>query len=175
MSNDIGNKVGRPTIINETVVKILEDALKVGSTVTQACHIAQISRQVFYNHLEENVEFFYRMNTSRSYLQLKALKNVNDAVVKGDLKASMWLLEKYVPQWEIKEQSELYRLEKEVEPEDEEDIDVTEKKAKDILEAIDAIKGRGKYAPRPKEVFNGSHIVQGNEVIGLLHLNETQK
>lgn len=175
MNSDTGNKVGRPTIINENVVKILEEALKVGSTVSQACHIAQISRQVFYNHLEGSPEFFYRMNTSRSYLQLKALKNVNDAIVKGDIKTSVWLLEKYIPQREIKEQSELYRLEKEVEPKDQEDIDVTEKRARDILEAIDAIKGRGKYAPRPKEVFNGNHIVQGSEVTGLLHLNETQK
>ena len=49
---------GRPTVLTEEVVKVLEDGIKEGVTVIQACDLAQISRQSFYNHMKENEDFF---------------------------------------------------------------------------------------------------------------------
>lgn len=89
------NERGRPTVLTTDVVKVLEDVIKDGGSVTQACDLAQISRQSFYNHMRENEDFFYKMCVAREHLKLKALKNVVEAIEEGDLKTSIWFLEKW--------------------------------------------------------------------------------
>lgn len=88
-------ETGRPTVMVDDTVKILEDAIKDGANVTQACDLANISRQTFYNHMREDEGFFYKICIAREFLKLKALKNVVKAIEEGDLKVSLWYLEKW--------------------------------------------------------------------------------
>lgn len=89
------NNISRPTVLTEPTVKILEEVIKDGGNISQACDIAQISRQSFYNFMKDDAEFFYRMSTAREYLKLKALQNVVKAIESGDLKMSVWFLERW--------------------------------------------------------------------------------
>lgn len=91
------SKTGRPTVVDTKVVKVLEDVLKEGATITQACDIAQISRQSFYNYMKSDEEFFYKMSVAREHLKLIALKNIVKKIEEGDVKTSMWYLEKWIP------------------------------------------------------------------------------
>lgn len=170
MPVDSVNNVGRPTIIDENVVKILEEVLKAGSTVTQACYIAQISRQVFYNHIREGGEFLYRINTARNFLQVRALKNVANAIEEGDLKTSKWFLEKCLPIEAETRHRETNDVEIEIKPTEKEmNIDELEKNAKMMLDAVDAIKGRGKYAKLRQLGRGENRVIEGWEVEEILN------
>ncbi len=49
--------IGRPTKVNYTVISKLEDALRHGASVTEACSFAGISRDTYYRHLRNNEVF----------------------------------------------------------------------------------------------------------------------
>ncbi len=57
----------RPSILDESIIKKLEEAFKVGSSITQACTHAGISLQDFYNRMEKNKEFFDKMESARNF------------------------------------------------------------------------------------------------------------
>lgn len=91
MSN---SKAGRPSKMTPALVSKLEDAFKFGATVTEACYLSGISREMFYQHYRSNQEFSDKIERARSWLSVKAKHNIADAIMKGDIKASVWLLEK---------------------------------------------------------------------------------
>jgi hypothetical protein len=87
-------KPGRPSKMTVDVVRKLEDAFKFGATITEACYLSGISREMFYQYYRSDQEFSDKIERARSWLVITAKHNVAKAVMNGDIKSSVWLLEK---------------------------------------------------------------------------------
>ena len=88
-------KMGRPSVLDRETVRKLEDALKCGSSVIEACSYANISRSTFYEHANKNVDFSNKMDVAKQHMFLKARQVIRNAIENNDIKTSMWYLEKY--------------------------------------------------------------------------------
>ncbi len=60
--------IGRPQKVNYTVMSKLEDALRGGASVTEACEYAGISRDTFYRHFRSEEVFANKMKAARTNL-----------------------------------------------------------------------------------------------------------
>jgi len=87
-------KQGRPSKMTADVVRKLEEAFQFGATVSEACHLSDISREMFYQHYRSNQDFSDKIEKARSWLAVRAKHNVATAIMNGDIKSSVWLLEK---------------------------------------------------------------------------------
>ncbi|RKZ02780.1 hypothetical protein DRQ25_18330 [Candidatus Fermentibacteria bacterium] len=90
----VNKKIGRPTALVPIVVEKLEEALRWGATIEQACAHAKIDRGTYHNHTKKDETFSTRMQYARNYVNLKAKHNVGVAIDEGDLNTSKWQLEK---------------------------------------------------------------------------------
>ena len=64
--------VGRPSIVNYTIIIKLVDALEHSATVSDACRYAEISRDTYYRHLNSEVVFAEMMgNAKKDQYKLK--------------------------------------------------------------------------------------------------------
>jgi hypothetical protein len=88
-------KLGRPAKVDQEVVRKLEDSFMHGATVTEACYISGISRDTFYRRLQEDTVFSDKMERARNWLRTVAKRNIANAVKGGDIKVSLWLLERH--------------------------------------------------------------------------------
>lgn len=68
--------IGRPTVITESVVRILIAAFQRGLTDTTACELAQISRTSYYKAISENEVFADKIKQAKSFLKLFAGKTI---------------------------------------------------------------------------------------------------
>lgn len=91
---NMNNAVGRPTKMTVTVVSKLEDAFRFGATVSEACYLSVISREMFYQHYRSDLDFSDKIERARSWLAITAKHNVATEIMNGNIKASVWLLEK---------------------------------------------------------------------------------
>lgn len=98
--------VGRPNKITDDIVSKLENALKHGATVSEACSVSGVSRETFYKRLREDKEFSDKMERARSWLLTIAKHNLADAIRTGDLKASLWLIDRHdnIPEQSISQE-----------------------------------------------------------------------
>lgn len=94
MAKNSNKSIGRPTKMTPWVVRKLEDAIKFGATVSEACYLSGISREMFYQHYRSDQEFSDKIENARSFLEVKAKHNLTVAILDGDLKTSLWLLDK---------------------------------------------------------------------------------
>jgi AcrR family transcriptional regulator len=62
------NAIGRPNKVNYTVMSKLEDALRYGASVSEACAYAGISRDTFYRHFRNEKVFSQKIKTARTNL-----------------------------------------------------------------------------------------------------------
>ena len=85
---------GRPTVMTKATVQKLETALRDGFSVEMACYVSGISRSAYYAQIERSPDFAHNMELSRQWVVERAKQVVAQAVAKGDLKASQWLLER---------------------------------------------------------------------------------
>lgn len=90
------NKTGRPTKLTASTVRKLEEALKLGASTSEACRLSGISRDTFYRHFNSDQGFSDKMEEARSWIILAAKRNVAHAVEAGNLKLSVWLLDKHM-------------------------------------------------------------------------------
>lgn len=58
------NNVGRPTKLDNLVVRKLVDAFKRGASIGMACKQADISRDTYYNRYDEDVVFFDKIQVA---------------------------------------------------------------------------------------------------------------
>ncbi len=70
--------IGRPAKVNYTVMSRLEDALRYGATVSEACNYAGISRDTFYRHFRNEKVFSQKMKTAR--INLLYLSNLSEGI-----------------------------------------------------------------------------------------------
>ena len=85
--------IGRPQKVNYQIISKLEDSLQYGSTISEACYYAGISRDTFYRYFREDRIF---AEIARNKLLTIAKPNVSRAIIEGDYESSLWLLEKVV-------------------------------------------------------------------------------
>ena len=81
----MSESVGRPTVMTEKVIRLLEDAFLVGATDLEACVHADISKTALYNYCVEHEEFKERKELLKNQPTLKAKIIVNAALQKDDL------------------------------------------------------------------------------------------
>ena len=93
-TNESVGTVGRPTVLNDSIMKILIDSLQRGCTIKQACALAKIEERNYYNWVENVPNFFRQMEYAKSYLNDKAKLLVSQAIADGDLNTAKWHLEK---------------------------------------------------------------------------------
>jgi len=86
--------MARPTKITAAVVRKLEKSFEDGLSVTEACGVSGISRDIYYKHYRDDPEFSYKMDRSINALSSKARAVVAKAIKDGDLKTAKWFLDK---------------------------------------------------------------------------------
>jgi hypothetical protein len=85
---------GRPTVMTPATVQKLEAALRDGFSVEMACHVSDISRSAYYDHLDRSPDFAYKMEVAHNWVTQRAKQVVAQAIDKGDMKAAQWWLER---------------------------------------------------------------------------------
>lgn len=86
---------GRPTKLNEDLLKKIEEILKVGGTMKEACSYARITEQSYYRWVKEDKEIVSRMEAARHYADIMAKHVVVKSIVKDkDIETAKWWLEK---------------------------------------------------------------------------------
>lgn len=87
--------VGRPPVVNEEVVRKLEQALQNGFTVGKACELSSISTSTYYKYCEEDSAFSDKMTRAQEFACEVARQNVVNAIVQDkDVQTSRWYLER---------------------------------------------------------------------------------
>ena len=81
---------GRPSKFTDETVNLIESAFKEGSTVTEACYIAQISRETYYEWCESQKDFSDRMKRAQEYPDNIAKRLIVKAMTKGDVETAKW-------------------------------------------------------------------------------------
>jgi hypothetical protein len=95
------SKSGRPKVTDKPdVVSLLMASFQNGLTVRQACIQSGISHEAYYRRLREDSEFADKMYFAQQSVVMQAKKNVIQAIKKGDIKTSIWLLNKVRPEVE---------------------------------------------------------------------------
>lgn len=111
MSKEL-SKVGRPSVLTETVVNKLEQAFAIGANDSQACSYAGISRQTFYARLKKDSEFRDKIESQKEKLALKAKEQLAKLIQSGDRATILWYLSKVerqeVDSCEMQKEIELY-------------------------------------------------------------------
>lgn len=85
---------GRPTVMDENTIKILEENFSVGASNREACFMANISEATLYNYIEKHPEFLERKEQLKDLPKLKAKKVVMREIEKNNSNVAQWYLEK---------------------------------------------------------------------------------
>lgn len=85
---------GRPTVFNKETVHKLEQAFAIGCTVEEACSVSGVSRSAYYKKLEDDGQFMDRMERAKLFMIIQARHTVCNAIRAGDIKTSLWYLER---------------------------------------------------------------------------------
>tara|TARA_R110002096_G_scaffold428365_2_gene639949 strand:- start:115 stop:486 length:372 start_codon:yes stop_codon:yes gene_type:complete len=79
------SNAGRPTVMTDEVIRLLEAAFLVGATDLEACIHADISKTSLYEYCQKNDEFAERKETLKNQPTLKAKLIIDGALTDGDL------------------------------------------------------------------------------------------
>lgn len=86
---------GRPKIIDETTLKVLEDAFSNGASDIEACFLADISNQTLYNYQKENPEYLERKRALKDMIKYQAKVKVKNSIDKElGCDTAKWYLER---------------------------------------------------------------------------------
>lgn len=84
--------------INERIEQVLR-GVELGLPLARACAAAGLPRSTFYMRLEQSKRLQRRLREAEARLIELAASNVFTAVAQGDLKASLWVLERREPEY----------------------------------------------------------------------------
>lgn len=146
-------KAGRPTKFNELIVGKFEEAFMLGFNVTEACQHAGLDRSTYYDWLEQDDAFSYRMSVAQAHPTKAAKAILIKAIQKGDASLALRYLQLRDP--EFKPKAEITNT-----PE----LEETRQKLKDFLNdistndaseqptATDSTEPRGEVSEAPKDI-----------------------
>lgn len=90
-------KVENPTKYDDVVVEKLEDAFRDGASISEACGLAGIDRQTYYNWLESVDGFSTKMEDAREWVNEIARAVVAQKITRRkDVETAKWWLERRV-------------------------------------------------------------------------------
>lgn len=87
-------KMGRPIIMTNETIQILEEAFSNDATDLEACFLAKISKSTLYNYQESHPEFLERKEALKSMVKYQSKRLVKKAIDEGDVDKATWLLER---------------------------------------------------------------------------------
>lgn len=85
---------GRPTVVTDEVLQILEEAFLYGASDRQACFLANIADGTLYNYIKDNPEFGERKELLKQMTTYRAKQVVKSLIDKGDKDIARWYLER---------------------------------------------------------------------------------
>lgn len=88
------SNAGRPTVMTETTIRILEEAFSIGASDSEACFQANIGMSTLYDYCQANPAFSERKELLKDMPKYKARKNITDEINKGNQNISTWYLER---------------------------------------------------------------------------------
>lgn len=94
MSNIQTQRVGRPSVINEDILRKLEIFIASGMSISASCYMAGISKSTYYEHKALNKEFADRMRIAEEWATFRARQIVLQAIDNGDTACARWYLSK---------------------------------------------------------------------------------
>lgn len=86
--------IGRPTVMTPNTLDKLREAFLMGCNDKEACIYADIGTSTLYDYEKENEDYSEQKELFKSQPALKAKQTVYKAIESGDVKVSMWYLEK---------------------------------------------------------------------------------
>ncbi|HSW75018.1 MAG TPA: hypothetical protein VLG16_04055 [Candidatus Saccharimonadales bacterium] len=95
MSSDLRtNKAGRPSVINEEIIRKLEITIASGMSISASCHFSGVSTSTFYEHKALDKEFADRMRWAEEYATFRARQVILQAIDNGDISCAKFWLER---------------------------------------------------------------------------------
>jgi len=95
VENKLAKPNGRPSVMTEEVVNLLENIFKLDVPIQVAVEYAGIDESTYYRHYKSNHAFARRMERAKIYARIAATNVVMDAIVKDkDVQSARWWLEK---------------------------------------------------------------------------------
>lgn len=94
-------KVGRPLFDGKDVMEVvakLQWAFSIGAQVIEACSYADISKDSFYRYCKSHPEFRNRIEGLQTNPTFLARLAIFKSIQAGDVKTSMWYLERKRPE-----------------------------------------------------------------------------
>ena len=88
------NKVGRPTVMTETMIGKLELLFAKGLSDREACLIVDICPTTLYDYCNLHPEFAERKELLKEKTKTQAKLNVAEAIENKDIEVSKWYLER---------------------------------------------------------------------------------
>lgn len=86
---------GRPTVLTPDVVSKLEEVLKDGGTITEACEQAGISRDTYHRNVNDDSKFSDKMAKAQEYVTEVAKSVVaRDITKRKNTETAKWWLER---------------------------------------------------------------------------------
>lgn len=94
MAKKKSTKIGRPTVMTPEVLEKLNTAYSNGAGDKLAARIAGVSYDALNDYCNKNPKFYAYKEKLKATPSLKALNNINKALVDGDIETSKWYLER---------------------------------------------------------------------------------
>jgi hypothetical protein len=87
----------RRTTLNKRIEQVLE-YIRAGHTISSACALAGVPRASFYKRLERSEKLQAQVEKAEAELVSLALGNIRNALMEGDIKVALWVLERVEPE-----------------------------------------------------------------------------
>ncbi len=87
-------KYWRPLSINKDILRKLEEGFSYGYSDQEACLYADIWTSTLYDYCKRNPDFSERKELLKRTISIHAKRNIFRSIKKGDIKASLWWLER---------------------------------------------------------------------------------
>lgn len=85
---------GRPTVVTEKVVGILRTAFSHDLTVEEACELAKISKDAYYERIKKDPKFADEMESAQLIPMIVAKQTVMKAIKDGNVNVALRFLER---------------------------------------------------------------------------------
>lgn len=102
------NTVWRPPVINEEVLRKLEEGFSYGYSDQEACLYADIWTSTFYDYCKNNPEFSERKTVLKRTNSLHAKRHLATSIKNGDMKLSIWWLEKALEKEQERKNNDMF-------------------------------------------------------------------